>query len=90
VLDACAVDGRRPRVAAVVDVEQCYIHCAKAFRRSGMWDPASWPGPDERPKPECVLKDHIGIDAEPELIRADLERSYAATMWEAGGVEPTA
>lgn len=46
VLAAVAVEGRPPRVAIGVDVEACFIHCAKAFRRSGLWDPP----PGRRPK----------------------------------------
>ena len=85
VLDACVVDGKRPRVAVVVDVEQCYIHCAKAFRRAGMWDPSSWFGPDERPKPECILRDHLAWDGDAENVREVLEQGYEKTMWEVGG-----
>ena len=85
VLDACVVDGKRPRVAVVVDVEQCYIHCAKAFRRAGMWDPSSWLAADERPKPECILKDHIAWDGDASNVREVLEQGYEKTMWEVGG-----
>jgi len=85
VLDVCTVDGRRPKVAVVVDVEQCFVHCAKAFRRAGMWDPPSWLAPEDRPRAECVLKDHVGVDVDAEVIRASLEDGYAATMWEPGG-----
>lgn len=85
VLDRCTVEGRRPKVAVVVEVDQCYVHCAKAFRRSGMWDPSSWLAPEDRPKPECILKDHVQLDVDAAVIRADLEEGYTATMWVAGG-----
>jgi len=85
VLDACVVDGRRPRVAVVVDVEQCYIHCAKAFRRAGMWEPSSWLPVDERPKPECILQEHLAWEADADNVREVLEQGYEATMWEVGG-----
>ena len=84
VLDACVVDGKRPRVAVEVRVEQCYIHCAKAFRRAGMWDPSSWAAPEDRPKPECILRDHLAFD-DAQVLRDSLEANYAATMWEVGG-----
>ena len=87
VLDACVVDGRRPRVAVVVDVEQCYIHCAKAFRRAGLWDTASWLPADERPKPECILQEHLAWEAGADNVREVLEEGYEATMWEVGGSE---
>lgn len=28
-----------------VRVTECYFHCAKAFLRSDLWNPASWPAP---------------------------------------------
>lgn len=41
-LDRMVVKGHRPLLATVVEVEQVFFHCAKAFLRSGLWDPASW------------------------------------------------
>jgi predicted pyridoxine 5'-phosphate oxidase superfamily flavin-nucleotide-binding protein len=36
-----------PRIAALLairlSVEKCFFHCAKAFERSGLWKPESWP-----------------------------------------------
>ena len=29
-------------LATRVTVEQCFFHCAKAFKRSDLWDPSSW------------------------------------------------
>jgi hypothetical protein len=85
VLEACAVDGRVPKVAAVVDVEQCYVHCAKAFRRSGLWDPSSWLPAEARPDPACLVRDHVAHDMTAGEVRAALEDGYERTMWEAGG-----
>jgi hypothetical protein len=28
---------------ARLTVERCYFHCAKAFKRSALWKPESWP-----------------------------------------------
>jgi PPOX class probable FMN-dependent enzyme len=33
---------RRPKAAVVVRVETTFVHCAKAFLRSGIWDPEVW------------------------------------------------
>ena len=30
-------NGRDPLLGIVVEIEECYIHCAKAFIRSNMW-----------------------------------------------------
>lgn len=85
ILDATTIDGRRPKLAVGVDVDAWYIHCAKAFRRSTFWDPTTWPDPDHAPSAACILRDHLDLDASPDLIATDLEAGYQATMWESGG-----
>jgi hypothetical protein len=87
VLDACAVKDRRPKAAIGVTVTQQYMHCAKAFRRSDLWDAQSWPQRDALPSLGCILVDQIelpdGVTAE--VVDANLERGYAESMWEPGG-----
>jgi PPOX class probable FMN-dependent enzyme len=34
-----AVDGKPPKFAVLVTVHEAFFHCAKAFRRSRLWDP---------------------------------------------------
>lgn len=36
------VRGDRPSLAPVVEVEQVFLHCPKAFMRPRLWDPATW------------------------------------------------
>jgi uncharacterized protein len=85
VLEATAIDGRVPKVAVVVHVEECYIHCGKALRRAGVWEPSSWPADSTRPSPAAILTDHLELEVAPELVAADLEEGYRATLWERGG-----
>jgi uncharacterized protein len=35
--------GKRPVLAIGVEVEEVYLHCAKAFIRSALWQPDRWP-----------------------------------------------
>jgi PPOX class probable FMN-dependent enzyme len=42
-LERLAVAGKRPVTALVVEVEQCFLHCARAFKRAGLWQPERWP-----------------------------------------------
>lgn len=89
VLDACPVGDVRPKVVVGVTVEEAYIHCAKALRRAGLWDPAAWPDTTHLPSAACMLRDHLKLpDVEPEAIERDLEVAYEHTMWVAGGDEP--
>ncbi|MCC6178122.1 MAG: pyridoxamine 5'-phosphate oxidase family protein [Chloroflexi bacterium] len=42
-LSTMLVQGKEPWFAIGVEVEECYMHCAKALRRSQLWDPETWP-----------------------------------------------
>jgi predicted pyridoxine 5'-phosphate oxidase superfamily flavin-nucleotide-binding protein len=32
-----------PKLVVLVDIDQAFFHCAKAYMRSRVWDPTSWP-----------------------------------------------
>lgn len=87
VLDACSVKDRRPKAAIGITVTQQYMHCAKAFRRSELWNVESWPDRAALPTLGCILRDQISSISEltPESIDENLELTYAATLWEPGG-----
>ena len=59
VLDALAAKGKRPQVAIAVEVEECFLHCPKAFRRSQLWEPEAWPDRSVLPSMACVLYDKL-------------------------------
>lgn len=39
-LEPCAVQGKAPRVGILIQVEEAFLHCAKAINRARLWDPA--------------------------------------------------
>ncbi|MFF9036001.1 MSMEG_1061 family FMN-dependent PPOX-type flavoprotein [Streptomyces sp. NPDC014892] len=41
--DAMTLDDRRPSLALVLEIDEIYLHCPQSLRRSGVWDPRSWP-----------------------------------------------
>jgi PPOX class probable FMN-dependent enzyme len=58
-LERCVAQGKVPLVAIGVEVEQCFMHCPKAFIRSRLWQPQAWPAADALPSMACVLFDQI-------------------------------
>jgi PPOX class probable FMN-dependent enzyme len=40
--DEMIVRGQRPILAIVLDIEQIFFHCSKAFMRSELWEPETW------------------------------------------------
>ena len=69
--DDMVVRGHRPVLALVVEVEQVFHHCAKAFLRSKLWDPESW-GTVDLPTRAVIARTLERPEADPE----ELERYY--------------
>nr|WP_211216333.1 pyridoxamine 5'-phosphate oxidase family protein [Longispora albida] len=63
--DRMVVKGHRPRLAIVVEIEQIFHHCAKAFLRSELWQPESW-----QPK---AVRSHAQIVKSVQQVEATLE-----------------
>ncbi|OGK89210.1 MAG: hypothetical protein A2X50_08885 [Candidatus Rokubacteria bacterium GWF2_70_14] len=57
-LERLSAQGKRPRLAVVVEVEECFLHCAKAMKRSGLWEPARWPDRSGLPSAAQIFLDH--------------------------------
>jgi PPOX class probable FMN-dependent enzyme len=57
-LERLTAVGKPPRTAIVIEAEEVYTHCPKAFVRSKLWDPASWPDPAGLPTPAEVSVAH--------------------------------
>jgi PPOX class probable FMN-dependent enzyme len=71
--DDLAVKGKRPILALVVEIEQVFSHCPKAFLRSYLWEPDQWPPVDEMPSVAELTK---AVQDTPETL-AELEAYYA-------------
>jgi len=70
--DRLVVRGHRPSLALLVEIEQIFFHCAKAFKRAGLWRPETWPDPERLPSMPQIVKNTMDV---PETL-ADLERYY--------------
>jgi predicted pyridoxine 5'-phosphate oxidase superfamily flavin-nucleotide-binding protein len=57
-LARCEVRGKVPTLGIGVEVQEAFIHCAKAFKRSGLWEPERWPALDGLASPARMLFDH--------------------------------
>lgn len=54
---------RTPNVAITVDVEEAFLHCAKALIRGSLWEPEAWPDSNGLAPPARIWKDHAGLAA---------------------------
>lgn len=69
--DRMVVKGHRPRLALVVEIDEIFFHCAKAFMRSSLWDPETW-NPGALPSTACLVK---AVQDTEETLE-ELERYY--------------
>ncbi len=77
--DALVVKGHRPLLALVVEVEEVFHHCAKAFLRAQLWDPATW---DDPVPPRPVIAQTLEAPEESlEALAAYYGPSYAAKLY---------
>lgn len=53
--DDMVVRGHRPALALLVDIDEVFFHCSKAFLRSKAWQPDEWT-PDAAPRRALIAK----------------------------------
>ena len=70
VLDRLTPVGRPPKTAIVIEAEEVYTHCPKAFVRSKLWDPGTWPEPSTLPTSAEVSLAH---QRDPDLTLQQVE-----------------
>lgn len=70
--DELVVKGHRPILALVVEIDEVFHHCAKAFLRSQLWNPDTW-NPNAVPSTAVISK--ATIPDSPETLE-QLEAYY--------------
>jgi PPOX class probable FMN-dependent enzyme len=73
--------GGKPAKAVIgLDLEEAFLHCAKAFMRSSLWQPESWPDRSGLARPAQIWKDHIGMPDPLDDVEAWLAEDYANNL----------
>jgi PPOX class probable FMN-dependent enzyme len=83
-LETMSVRDRAPKLAIVVSVNEVFLHCAKAFRRSHLWDPEHRQDRSEMPSLSRIILDQTTgapDDAEMQKLDAALEETYRKTLY---------
>jgi PPOX class probable FMN-dependent enzyme len=77
VLNRLTPVGKPPRSAIVVAADEVLAHCPKAFVRSHLWEPESWPSAEDQPTAAEVSHAHL---RDPALTLADVERQQEESL----------
>jgi PPOX class probable FMN-dependent enzyme len=85
ILKTMAVEGRTPKLAILIDVQEAFLHCAKAFRRSHLWDPHHFQDRNGMPSLSKIIMDQTTgaptDDGEMRKLDDQLEDDYKRTMY---------
>ncbi len=66
---------RTPKAAVGIEVDELFIHCAKAFKRGDVWNTEAW-GTWLAPGAAEMLVCHANLDVDAATMTAGLEQSY--------------
>ena len=77
---ALAHDGKTPKAAIRVTIQEAFFHCAKAIIRARLWDPATVLPKSAFPPLGRVIADQIaGLNAQ--ALTDGIEQSYHTTLY---------
>jgi PPOX class probable FMN-dependent enzyme len=76
---ACTDARRAPRLVVRVTVQAAYLHCAKAFMRSRLWDPATRVDRSVLPTIGQMIADQTGLQV-PAETQEQMARRYAPDL----------
>jgi PPOX class probable FMN-dependent enzyme len=79
--DRMIVKGHRPAIALVVEVEEVFFHCSKAFLRSALWKPETW-NPEAVPARAQISKSLERTDEPLEVLERYYGPQYADRIYE--------
>lgn len=72
--DRFAHERQRPKAVIEIAVEAVYLHCAKAFMRSRLWVPETWPQREVLPTMGEMLSDQVGATLTTETAEETRQR----------------
>ncbi len=75
-LAPCAVEGKAPKLGILVDIEEAYTQCSKAFLRSQLWDASRFVDRAELPTNGAIHKEIADGDFDADAYDAERAARY--------------
>ncbi|MBT3351376.1 MAG: pyridoxamine 5'-phosphate oxidase family protein [Nitrospinaceae bacterium] len=80
-LKPMSVKGKSPKSALIVEIDEVYMHCAKALMRSHLWDSERHIERSSFPTLGQVFKDQVGSDQDAEEIEKLVQEGYVTRLY---------
>ncbi len=82
-LDSMAVQGKPPRLAIVVTVQEAFLHCAKAIKRAKLWETETQVPRNTFPSIARMISEQLHLSPEETARREEATaRGYREGLWE--------
>lgn len=81
-LTPLAAQGKRPLLAVAVEVQECYLQCAKALLRSRLWDPPQATDLQSLPCAAQMFADHVQMpEYDIATVQTMLDEAYRNNLY---------
>jgi PPOX class probable FMN-dependent enzyme len=81
VLELFTGESKQPKLAIGIEVEEVFLHCAKALKRSRLWNPPAWPDRSGLASAAEIWRDHMALaDLTTEQVQELVEDDYANNL----------
>lgn len=79
-LERLAGEGKAPKVAIGVEVDEAFLHCGKAFKRSALWRPDEWPAREGQATPARIWRDHMALELTVDDVQDLVDDDYTNNL----------
>jgi uncharacterized protein len=79
-LDRFTGEAKSPKLAVGVQVDEAFLHCAKAFKRSSLWRPEEWAGADGLASPAQIWRDHMALELTTQEVQEFVDEDYTNNL----------
>lgn len=80
-LSTMQMQGKTPKLAIVVDIDEVFTHCARSILRAGLWAPATWPDPDTIPTLAAMLAEQKHLPPPDETHGKKRSEEYRSVLY---------
>jgi uncharacterized protein len=80
-LEKLTAQNKQPQLAIAVEAQEVFFHCAKAFRRSHLWQPEQWPDRSVVPTLGQIMKEQLRLDQTAESLDCEIEEAYRTRLY---------
>lgn len=79
-LESLQMQGKTPKLATIVEIDQVFVHCARPLLRGSVWSPDKWPDPDTIPTIAAMMAEQKGWEP-PDETQGKRQEEYRKMLY---------